>query len=236
MNMNIGVFQDVHANLPALKKAIEIFRMNDCEKIFHVGDLIGIGPYPKECLELSLSIEEMEFIMGNHDYLYPFGIPNLLSAEEKAHQEWTHLQIGNSYKAVVQKWPFVKHIELSNQRKIIFQHYGVDEKTKWFKAHIAAPNETDLDRLFDYNKADIIFYGHNHVSSDITGMCRYVNLGSAGCFSKAEVRIGILKISDDELNLEKLSVPYDDDGFMEEFEIREVPAREFIKKNFISRS
>ena len=32
--MKIGVFQDLHANLPALKKAIEICRINDCEKYF----------------------------------------------------------------------------------------------------------------------------------------------------------------------------------------------------------
>lgn len=236
MNMKIGVFQDLHANLPALKKAIEICRINDCEKIFHVGDLIGIGPYPKECLELSLSIKEMEFIMGNHDYLYPFGIPDTMSAEEKKHQEWTHEQIGNFYKTSVQKWPFIKEIELSGQRKITLQHYGIDKKTNWFKDHIAVPDESDLDRLFDGNNANIIFYGHNHMASDITGNCRYVNLGSAGCFTKAEVRIGILKISETALNLEKLSVPYDDNGFMEEFEIRQVPAREFIKKHFISRN
>ncbi len=234
--MKIGVFQDLHANLPALKKAIEIFRIYHCEKMVHVGDLIGIGPYPKECLELSLATREMEFIMGNHDYLYPFGIPKLMSDEEKKHQEWTHQQIGDSYQSYVQSWPFSKEIELGNNRSITFQHYGFDKKTNWFKEYIDNPNSSDLDELFDGYRSDIIFYGHNHLASDINGKCRYVNLGSAGCYNKPEVRIGILEVLDIELNLTKLSVPYDDDGFMEEFEIRNVPARAFIKKNFVTRS
>ena len=61
-------------------------------------------------------------------------------------------------------------------------------------------------------------------------------MGSAGCFNKPEVRIGILEDLDIKLNIVKLSVPYDDDGFMEEFEIRNVPAKEFIKKNFVTRN
>ena len=61
-------------------------------------------------------------------------------------------------------------------------------------------------------------------------------LYTSGCYNKPEVRIGILEVLDIELNLTKLSVPYDDDGFMEEFEIRNVPARAFIKKNFVTRS
>lgn len=234
--MKIGIFQDLHANLPALKKAIEIFTEYECTKIIHVGDLIGIGPYPKECLELALSIKEMEFIMGNHDYLYPYGIPKSISEEEKIHQEWTHRQIGDSYKNNIKLWPFVKELKLSNNRIITFQHYGIDEKTNWFKEHIENPNAADLNEMFTGINSDIIFYGHNHVASDVNGNSRYVNLGSAGCFNKAEVRIGIMDVLDIELNLLKLSVPYDDDGFMEAFEIRNVPAREFIKKNFVSRN
>lgn len=46
--MKIGVFTDLHANLPALKAAIAFFEEQACGRIIHVGDLIGIGPYPQE--------------------------------------------------------------------------------------------------------------------------------------------------------------------------------------------
>jgi len=70
--MKIGIFQDIHANLLALKKAIEVCKEQQCSKIYHVGDLIGLGPYPKEVFDLANSIDEMEFIMGNHDHWFAF--------------------------------------------------------------------------------------------------------------------------------------------------------------------
>jgi predicted phosphodiesterase len=239
LNMKIGIFQDVHANLPALKKAVEVFRENGCDTIFHVGDLIGIGPYPGESLEFALSVHEMEFIMGNHDYLYPFGIPNprpgLMSEEEEQHQIWTHQEIGGRYKNDVATWPFVKEMHLSNNRQITFQHYGLDQQTNWFKNYIPNPGPTDLDELFGDTSSEILFYGHNHVPGDIVGRCRYVNLGSAGCFDKSVVRLGILEVTEHKMELVKHAVGYDDNGLMAAFEKRNVPGRAYIMEHFITR-
>jgi predicted phosphodiesterase len=236
--MKIGIFQDIHANLPAFQKAIEVFREHHCSQIYHVGDLIGIGPYPSEVMELACSIPDMKFIMGNHDHWFAYGLPHPIPAymneEEVAHHRWTHQQIGVDYKPIVQKWPFVQKLQLSNGRNLIFQHYGLDETAKWFKSFIKNPAAADLDQLFDGQKADFIFYGHDHKSIDLSGISRYVNLGSAGCFDKPEVRLGILEIAEEKLVLKKYSIPYNEDGFMEAFEEREVPASAFIKSAFIT--
>jgi len=116
--MKIGIFTDLHANLSALKKALEIFQKEKCDTIVHVGDLIGIGPYPKECMELAIQQSNMTFVMGNHDYWYGFGLPNpipkYMSDEEVAHQNWTHHQIGTAYKDKVKLWKFSEDITLPN--------------------------------------------------------------------------------------------------------------------------
>lgn len=236
---NIGIFQDVHANLPALQKALEVFREHKCTAIYHVGDFIGIGPQPKEVFELGRSIPELVFIMGNHDYWYGFGLPDPkihpLSTEEIAHQKWTHQQIGESGRAFVRSWKFVERRIINNQQKIAFLHYGYDQKRNWFKTFLKTTTVEKLDHLFLEVNADIIFYGHQHIASDFVGQSRYVNLGSAGCWDRPEVRLGILQVKDDTTTLKKLSVPYDDDGFMEVYEERKVPARDFIKKHFVRR-
>jgi len=237
--MKIGIFQDVHANLPAFKKGIEIFRENQCDKIYHVGDLIGIGPHPKEVFDLANSLTEIEYIMGNHDHWFGYGlpspIPKYMNEEEVAHHRWTHAQIGEAGREIVQHWEFVKEIELGNDKRITFQHYGYDPKSDWFKPFIKHPNKMNLDDLFKESTSDIIFYGHNHEASDIQGKRRYVNLGSAGCYVKSQVRVGILEVTTEGLALEKLSVHYEDDGLMEDYEKRDVPAREFITTTFITR-
>ena len=179
--MKIGIFQDVHANLPAFRKAIEVFREHGCKQIYHVGDLIGIGPHPREVLEFVIDMPELVFIMGNHDHWYAFGLPQPLPAymneEEVAHHRWTHQQLGEAYRSAVKKWPFYKSIETSGGLGISFQHYGYDEETNWFKDFVKEPNSEKLNGLFAGYTSDLIFYGHDHRPSDLTGNSRYLNLG-----------------------------------------------------------
>lgn len=238
--MKIGIFQDVHANLPAFEKGLEVFEKYNCQKIYHVGDLIGIGPHPKEVFELALATKELEFIMGNHDYWFAFGIPNpqpkYMSDEEVAHQKWTHNQIGEKFRATVQSWKYKIDLDLGHSQKASFIHYGYDEKLNWFKTFVKKPDPENLKGLFEGLESDIIFYGHNHTASDIQGSSRYVNLGSTGCYNKPEARLGILSVNEKGTELEKLSIEYDDRSLMEDFEKRQVPARDFIKKTFITRS
>jgi len=235
--MKIGIFQDIHANLLALKKAIEVFMEQQCSKIYHVGDLIGLGPYPKEVFDLAHSIDEMEFIMGNHDHWYAFGLTAEATGEPAdkewlEHYNWTYEQVGEANKSIVKKWPFTKEIKAENGKKITLQHYGIDKQTSWFKDFITKPNSNDLDELFKEVNTDFVFYGHNHIASDIQGNSRYVNLGSAGSFYKPEVRLAILDLSQEELVLEKLSVYYDDIGLLEEFDKKQVPGRSIFKNAF----
>ena len=237
--MKIGFFTDIHANLPALEKCIEHFQAAGCDRIIHLGDLIGIGSQPKECMELALSIPNMEFIMGNHDYWYGFGLPNPIptnmSTDEVAHQNWTHAQIGSDYIAIVKKWDWISTIHLSKNLSVACMHYGLNEKGNWFKPHIKFPDKKALDDLFHGVKADLIIYGHNHLASDKSGRSRYINLGSAGCYRRAEARVATLEMEEDGYQLTQASLPYDDRTFLEAFESRKVPAREFILKNFITR-
>lgn len=195
---------------------------------------------PKEVFELATSTPNMEFIMGNHDYWFAFGIPHprpaYMSEAELEHQQWNHAQIGEVNRNTVQKWKFVEEHQVAEAKKITFAHYGYDEKENWFKDFVKEPDQENMDHLFEGIDSDMIFYGHMHEPSDVTGNSRYVNLGSAGCHTKPEVRLGILEIEGNNLRLEKLAEPYDDDGLMEAFELRQVPAREFITKHFIVRN
>lgn len=238
--MKIGIFQDVHANLPALQRALSYFHQMKCDKIVHVGDLIGIGPYPKEVMGLAMNSDNLTLIMGNHDYWYGFGLPNpqpsFMSEEELLHQRWTHHQIGNDYRHLVQKWKFVEEWSLKSGSNVGFQHYGYDQKANWFKAFLKEPDARKLDLLFIERHSDIIFYGHHHTASDIEGRCRYVNLGSAGCYSEPQVRLGVLNCTKEGWTLEKVTLDYDDNGLMEEFDRRKVPARDFVRANFITRT
>ena len=235
--MRIGVFQDIHANLPAFEKAMEVFNKNGCEKIYHLGDLIGIGPFPKEVFDLATAEPKLTLLMGNHDYwyAYPNEVPEWMGENEKEHHRWTHNQIGEENRTIVQSWKFIENLKAGSYKTVCLMHYAYNTGAGWFKDFIKTPSVEALDKLFIEVDSDIIFYGHNHNASEITGKKRYINLGSSGCNNKAEVRLGIIDIEGDMIKIEKLSVKYDDKGLMKAFENRKVPDREFITKNFITR-
>jgi predicted phosphodiesterase len=237
--MRIGIFTDLHANLPALNKALAVFDEFECEKIVHVGDLIGIGPHPKETLECALSIPHMEFVMGNHDYWYAHGLPDPLPdymhPDEAAHQKWVHAQIGKGFHEAVQQWPFALTLDASNGQRLTFVHYALNDQANWFRSFVKNPNGTEIENLFRETKGDIIFYGHDHRPFDYQGNKRYLNLGSAGCFNQPKVRLAVVDCNQDAVKIRKLEIEYDDEGLMEEFDRRNVPAKAFIRKTFITR-
>lgn len=237
--MRIGVFTDLHANLPALKKAIEVFQSHRCDRIIHVGDLIGIGPYPAECIELALATHNMEFVMGNHDYWYAHGLPDpvpgYMHPDEEAHQRWTHAQIGTTHQPTLQNWPFSMSIVTPGMQQITFVHYALNSDKTWFRTLIKNPEDRDIKQLFQEIEGDYIFYGHQHSPHDCKGNRRLINLGSAGCYHQSTVRIAILDCNQSSVEIKKISIEYDDDGLLEEFDRRDVPAKTFIRKVFITR-
>ena len=97
--MKIGVITDLHANLPALKAVLVALDAEDVDAIFHLGDAIGIGPHPGECIELLLATPNLHLVRGNHESYFLEGIPQpqptWMSEGEVLHQAWVRKQLGS---------------------------------------------------------------------------------------------------------------------------------------------
>lgn len=64
--MRILVLSDVHANLAAFKAVLDD-AAGKWDKIWYLGDLVGYGPNPNECVELLRQHEHLA-LSGNHDW------------------------------------------------------------------------------------------------------------------------------------------------------------------------
>jgi len=64
--MNVAVISDIHANLPALTTVLEKVDEAGVEEIWCLGDAVGYGASPSECLAI-LSERCSVFLAGNHD-------------------------------------------------------------------------------------------------------------------------------------------------------------------------
>jgi diadenosine tetraphosphatase ApaH/serine/threonine PP2A family protein phosphatase len=63
--MKILVISDIHANLPALEAVLKA--AGDIDAAWCLGDLVGYGPDPNECISIVRSLPNLICLLGNHD-------------------------------------------------------------------------------------------------------------------------------------------------------------------------
>ncbi len=238
--MKIAVITDAHANLPALEAALRGIDREGCDLLVHTGDAIGIGPHPREVLDVLLSRPDTQLLMGNHDEWFAHGLPepqpSWMSHEEVEHQGWVHAQFDRAQRVAVAGWPFALELDLG-PLTVTFCHYPRLADGSRFADIVREPVSADLDRLFGGNRSGVIFYGHHHPVSDLQGRARYVNPGALGCSTEAMARYAILDITANgtwEIHLR--SEPYDRSGLVAEYERRHIPARSTILRIFHGQS
>ncbi len=83
----------------------------------------------------------------------------------------------------------------------------------------------------------MVVFGHDHRPSDLSFKGRrFLSPGSLGCHDKAEGRALVLgEMANGDVDVEPVTVRYDDAALLADFERRAVPEREFIRRTFVTR-
>jgi len=63
--MRILVISDIHSNLSALDRVLS--HAGEVDAVWCLGDIVGYGPEPNECIERIRSLPNLTCIVGNHD-------------------------------------------------------------------------------------------------------------------------------------------------------------------------
>jgi len=78
-----AVLSDIHSNLEALTVVLDDIEKRGIKTIYCLGDVVGYGPNPKECLDLI--IEKSRWcVLGNHDYAVFYEPTNFNYGAEQA--------------------------------------------------------------------------------------------------------------------------------------------------------
>src|ERR1700730_8636219 len=107
--MRYAVITDIHANLEALEAVLakidEIAQEEPVEHIWFLGDLVGYGPNPNECI-VKLRARTETIIAGNHDWA-AVGKIDLEDFSEAARvsAEWTAEQLTEENKTFLANLP-----------------------------------------------------------------------------------------------------------------------------------
>ncbi len=152
--MKIAVLSDIHGNLEAFKSVLTHLESIDIQHIVCLGDVVGYGPRPNECVELVQ--QHCAFcVMGNHDFVasHPVSVDYFNELAQEAIL-WTRRQLTPEHLNYLRKLPFVIHEE-----NITFVHSTPRNPRQW--DYIFSPD--DALKNFAAMPGRLAFIGHSHI-------------------------------------------------------------------------
>lgn len=96
--MQVLIISDIHANFTALEAVLEAAEPSGYEAVWCLGDLIGYGPDPNDCVERVRELPQLVCLIGNHDQAALGKIPlERFNEDARAAAAWTRerLEEGN---------------------------------------------------------------------------------------------------------------------------------------------
>ncbi len=226
----IAIFSDIHGNKEALISILEDIEKENADEIICLGDIIGIGPNPSECLDLIIN-NNVITVLGNHELYFLKGtnIDSKLGEREVKHQNWIKNQIKDYQNEYLEKCSMTIEKEF-NGKKILFEHFLINNDSKsqypFFELSIIKDNSINkITKLLNY---DLIFIGHEHSDFIITN--KLYDVGSSGCRKDNKTRYTILDT--DTFNIKTKIIDYDRESFKSSLLKEDYPDRNLIAKWF----
>ncbi len=94
--MKVAMLSDIHGNLEALKAVIKDAKSKGAKDYVILGDVVGYGPNPKECIKLVQKLNPSYMVMGNHD-LCVSGVDMMMNPMAMAAIDWTKKNISSAH-------------------------------------------------------------------------------------------------------------------------------------------
>ncbi|MGC8913550.1 MAG: metallophosphoesterase family protein [Thermoplasmata archaeon] len=155
MSLRLAFISDVHSNLPAFLRFIEIAKIEKIEEIYCAGDLVGYNPFPCEIIERFIE-KKIVSVAGNHDIGVRTGHFGNFNADAEFAGKWTREQLNMEHIAYLKTLPEKITIEKCG-KKICICHGSPDDPDEYIYPWMA--DET----LLKIANADILVLGHTHV-------------------------------------------------------------------------
>ena len=176
--MKFAVLSDIHSNLEALQTVLADAKQLQCTHYVCLGDIVGYGANPGECLELIRALD-CPTVMGNHDEYCAGNMDltgfNVLAAEAV---RWTREQLSEEQRTWLRNLKYVRQVQ-----GFTIVHATLDLPEKWAYVFdkLAAANS------FNYHHTQVCFNGHTHVP---VGFVRGPNGIQGGLYTRIKLEVG----------------------------------------------
>ena len=152
--MKFAIIADIHANLEAFQVVLADIKEQKCTHYACVGDVVGYGPNPKECLKI---VRDMNIpcVKGNHDeYCSTDEHTEGFNPHAAEAVNWTRAQLSTEERQWLRD---LKYFRLVTSFSMV--HATLDGPQRWgyvFEKLAAAAS-------FTYQNTPVCFFGHTHV-------------------------------------------------------------------------
>lgn len=169
--MKRAIISDIHGNLTALEAVIADLRGEGVNQIYCLGDTVGYGPNPCECLDEIMQAEMC--ILGNHDQAALFDPDGFSSGAEKA-IFWTRQQIENAEDPKnKQRWEFLCELpRVHRDGDFMFVHGSARSPLHEYVFPEDIYNAKKIERIFALIHR-YCFQGHTHAPGIFTEDFRF---------------------------------------------------------------
>ncbi len=163
--MRIGIFSDIHGNLPALTATVADLERQNCDAVYCLGDLVGYGASPNEVTD-RIRTGGWQTIMGNYDDGVGYERDDCGCAyREESERElgdrslaWTKQHVTDDNKAFLRTLLAELRFERGGKR-VLLVHGSPRRMNEYLFEDRAL---SSFQRLAASSNADIIAFGHTH--------------------------------------------------------------------------
>ncbi|MCP3891221.1 MAG: metallophosphoesterase [Desulfobulbaceae bacterium] len=152
--MRLAVFADIHGNLEALQAVMLDWKEQRIDRYICLGDVVGYGANPNECVEFVRSLPNNITLLGNHDAAATWGeTPYGMSQGAQRAIFWT------MEKLTTENSEFLKSLQpVREMGEMVFCHANPYNPKAWRYVN----GKKYAARSFAGTAKRLIFVGHTH--------------------------------------------------------------------------
>jgi len=159
-----AIFSDIHSNIEALTSVIKDAEEHGVERFVCLGDVIGYGPCPTDCVDVARSRFDFT-LLGNHEEAVLFGAIGF-NPKAKAAVDWTRAQLHRDDQGAEvrnERWQFLGELPLhvAADNDVLYVHGSPRDPTREYIFPTDVLNPEKLHGVFTHVDR-LSFNGHTH--------------------------------------------------------------------------
>lgn len=173
----VCVFADVHGNLPALEAVLREAKQLGVGKYIFLGDAVGLGPHPRECVQRIGNLSDVIVVQGNYDNSVGSAFIDDLEDElVSITSKWSRDRLHLEEISWLLKMPLDHTFD-----ELMIVHGSPTDPVRFYDAI----QENNFKQNLDFMKKKglrVLFYGHTHIPHVYrqNGSSTHVDIASDG--------------------------------------------------------